>query len=129
MNLDPSSIRRVVVRQAQRAEAVVQARHQGAVAAHQSQRNQRQGEPWLIVESDGSMGRTGEWQRDPVEGLSAKRQRPKRPMQTWWREVRLGMFQAPQAEKRWYGAVLDSPPKVGEQMFALALLAGYGYNT
>lgn len=66
---------------------------------------------------------------DPGGGLSPKRQHPKRRRQTQWREVRLSTVQVPEREVRWYGAVLGSPPKVGEQMFALALLAGYGENT
>lgn len=133
VELDPSSIRQVVVAQAQRAQAVVQAQHQGAVAAYQEQRSQRQGEPWLIVESDGSMVRTGELEPDPAGGLSPQRHRPKRRRQTQWREVRLSTVQVPRQvprkEERQYGAVLGSPPRVGEQMFALALVSGYGENT
>ena len=129
VGLDPSSIRQVVVAQAQRAEAVVVAQHQGAVAAYQRQRSQRQGEPWLIVESDGSMVRTGELEPDPAGGLSPQRHRPKRRRQTQWREVRLSTVQVPRKVERQYGAVLGSPPKVGAQMFALALGSGYGENT
>ena len=128
VTLDPSSIRQVVVRQAQRAEEVVQAQHQGVVAAYQSQRGQRQGETWLIVESDGSMVRTGALEPSPEGGLSPRRQHCKRRRQTQWREVRLSTVQAPE-QKRWYGAVLGSPTKVGEQLLALALVAGYGERT
>jgi len=126
--LDPSSIRQVVMRQAQRAEAVVQAQHQEVVAAYQSKREQRQGEPWLIVESDGSMVRTGTLELAPEGGLSPKRRHAKHRRQTQWREVRLSTVQVPEQERR-YGAVLGSPRKVGEQLFPLALLAGYGENT
>ena len=126
--LDRSSIRQVVVRQAQRAEAVVQAQHQGAVAAYQRPRGHRRGEPWLIVESDGSMVRTGALEPAPEGGLSPKRSHLKRRRQTQWREVRLSTVQAPE-QKRWFGAVLGSPQKVGEQLFPLALLAGYGEHT
>jgi len=127
--LHRSSIRQVVRRQAQRAEALVATKHQSAVKSFEREESKVEGEPRLIVESDGSMVRTGELEADPGGGLSPKRQRPKRRRQTQWREVRLSTVQVPEGEVRWYGAVLGSPPKVGEQMFALALLAGYGENT
>lgn len=126
--LAPSSIREVVVRQARRAEGVVQVQHQGAVAAYQNQRGQRQGEPWLIAESDGSMVRTGYLEPAPEGDLSPKRRCPKRHRQTQWREVRLSTMQAPEQERR-YGAVLGPPQKVGQQLLALALVAGYGEGT
>ena len=125
----PSSVRQVVERQAQRAEAFVAGRHEEAI--HQESQRQRrlEGKPWLIVESDGSFVRTGEWQRDPAGGLSPKGQRAKQRRQTQWREVRLSTVQVPGEEARQYGAVLGSPTQVGQQMLALALLAGYGDNT
>ena len=126
--LGPSSIRQVVVNQAQRAEEVVQAQHHEAVAAYQGPRGQRPGEPWLIVESDGSMVRTGVLEPDPEGGLSPKGRHPKCLRQTQWREVRLSTVEVPGQERR-YGAVLGSAPKVGQQMLALALLAGYGDGT
>ncbi len=88
VDLDSSSIQQVVVHQAQRAEEVMQARYQGVVAAYQSARGQRQGEPWLIVESDGSMVRTGAIEAAPEGGLSPKRRHPKCRRQAQWREVR-----------------------------------------
>ncbi len=81
------------------------------------------------MESDGSFVRTGELQPDPVGGLSPKRQRAKQRRQTQWREVRLSTVQVPQEEEKQYAAVLGSPTRVGEQLLALALLAGYGDNT
>lgn len=127
--LHRSSTRQVVRRQAERAEGFVTTEHQGAIRSYEYQKSEVEGEPWLIVESDGSMVRLGEVEPDPEGGLSPKRHRPKRRRQTQWREVRLSVVQMPQEETRHYGAVLGSPQKVGEQMLALALLAGYGENT
>ncbi len=110
--LGRSSIRQVVVGQAQRAEAVVPTQHQEAVAAYQRPRGQRRGEPWLIAESDGSMVRTGALEPAPEGGLSPKRSQLKRRRLTQWREVRLSTVQVPEQE-RWFGAVLGSPQKVG----------------
>ena len=113
VSLDPSSVRQVVVQQAQRAEGFVQGQHQEAVVTYQGQKSWRPGVPWLVVESDGSMVRTGELELDPGGGLSPKRHRPKKRRQTQWREVRLSTVQVPEEEKRWYGAVLGFPPKGG----------------
>lgn len=109
--LHPSSVRQVVMSQAQRAEGLVATEHQEAIREYQSQRSLRSGEPWLIVESDGSMVRTGELAPHPEGGLSPKRKRPKRLRRTQWREVRLSTVQVPQEETRQYGAVLGSPPR------------------
>lgn len=111
--LHPSSVRAVVLAQAQRAEGFISSQHQEAVAAYQSQRGWRQGVPWLIVESDGSMVRTGALELESAGGLSAKRHRPKRRRHTQWREVRLSLVEVPQEAGRQYGAVLGSPPKGG----------------
>ncbi len=108
--LHPSSVRQVVMAQAQRAAGLSATEDQGAIREYQSQRSFRSGEPWLIVESDGSMVRTGELTPHPEGGLSPKRKRPKRHRRTQWREVRLSTGQVPQEETRQYGAVLGSPP-------------------
>jgi hypothetical protein len=121
-------VRQVVRREAQRAEELVSKEQQEAIKGY-GQKRRREGEPWLIVESDGSMVRTGELEPDPEGGLSPRRGRPKRRRQTQWREVRLSILQVPQEEGKRYAAVLGSPQRVGEQMLALALEAGYGENT
>lgn len=105
--LNRSSVRQVVEGQAQRAEGLVNQEHQGAIQNYQGKPG---GEPWLVVESDGSMVRTGELAADPAGGVSPKEQRPKQRRQTQWREVRLSVVQALGAEERQYGAVLGSPP-------------------
>ncbi len=128
VEIGPSSIRQVVLKQARRSQAVVQARQTEAVAAYQKLGGQKYGEPWLIVESDGSMIRTGVLETDPGGGLSAKG-RGRKHRETLWREVRLSTVQGLKYERRWYGAVLGAPPMAGKQMFAMALLAGYGENT
>lgn len=86
-------------------------------------------ELWLVVESDGSMVRTGELVLAPEGGHSPKRRLPKRRRQTQWREVRLTCVQRPGETARRYGAVLGPPAPVGAQLFALALLAGWGEDT
>ncbi len=128
VELGPSSIRQVVLNQARRAQAVVQARQDEAVAAYRKLSSQKYGDPWLIVESDGSMIRTGVVGPHSEGGLSPQGQGRKH-RETWWREVRLSTVQGLNGEQRWYGAVLGAPPRAGEQMFAMALLAGYGENT
>lgn len=126
--LNPSSIRQVVLNQARRAQGVEQARQDEAVAAYQKLGGRQEGESWLIVESDGSMIRTGVPEPHPEGGLSSKG-RHRKHRETEWREVRLSTVQGLKADQRWYAAVLGSPPRAGEQMFATALLAGYGENT
>lgn len=113
VELNRSSIRQVVESQAQRAAEAVSIQHQGAIQSYESQQRRREGEPWLVVESDGSMVRTGELAPDPEGGVSPKRRWPKRQRQTQWREVRLSMVQVPGAEERQYGGVLGSPPEGG----------------
>lgn len=127
--LHPSSIRQVVERQAQRAEAYVSDQHEEAIRWEGQRQRRLEGKPWLIVEGDGSFVRTGELQQDPKGGLSPKKQRPKKRRQTQWREVRLSVVQAPGEEERQYAGVLGPPSRVGEQMLALALTGGYGDNT
>jgi len=113
VELHRSSIRVVVVEQAQRAESLVTTERQGAIKSYESQKSRRQGKPWLIVESDGSMVRTGELEPNPEGVPSPKRHRPKRRRLTQWREVRLSTLEVPQEDKRQYAAVLGSPPKGG----------------
>ena len=125
----PSSVRQVVGEQAQRAEVLVASQHAEATSREGRRQRRLGGKPWLIVESDGSFVRTGEVQPDPAGGVSLRRQRAKRRRQTQWREVRLSTVQVPGEEERQYAAVLGSPTRAGEQMLALALLAGYGDNT
>lgn len=128
MELHCSSVRVVVESQAQRGEGFVEAQQQEVVGGYRSHLGREGGEPWLIVESDGSMVRTGELEPHPEGGLSPKSHHPRKRRQTQWREVRLSAVQIPEKERR-YGAVLGSPQKVGEQMFALALERGYGEDT
>ena len=111
VELDPSSVRQVVERQAQRAEELVGTEHQEALKSYESQQQRREGEPWLIVESDGSMVRTGELELAPKGGQSPKSQRPKCRRQTQWREVRLSVVQVAQEEEKQYAGVLGSPPE------------------
>jgi hypothetical protein len=111
VELNPSSVREVVERQAQRAEELVGREHQEAIKSYGREKRRREGEPWLIVESDGSLVRTGELEPDPEGGLSPKRQRPRRRRLTQWREVRLSTVEVPGEEERQYGAVLGSPPE------------------
>jgi hypothetical protein len=111
VELDRSSIRQVVESQAQRAKELVGRSHQAAIRSYQNPKGRGEGEAWLIVESDGSMVRTGELVPDPAEEVSPKRHWPKRRRRTQWREVRLSVVQVPGAEERRYGAVLGSPPE------------------
>jgi len=113
VKLDRSSTRQVVERQAQRAEEFVSREHQQAIREYEKQSRREVGEPWLVVESDGSMVRTGELEPDPQGGVSPKRHLPKRRRRTQWREVRLSVVQVPEEEERQYGAVLGSPPEGG----------------
>ena len=129
VEVHPSSVRQVVERQAKRAEELVTAKHKEAVQEYLNEDHLRQGEPWLIVESDGSKVRTGELFPGPEGELTPKRQIPKRRRETQWREVRLSTVQRVGVEERLYGAILGTPEQVGEQMFALALLSGWGENT
>ena len=128
VDLHRSSIREVVLKQAERAAELADREDQEAVASYAKQRSRRFGEPWLIVESDGSMVRTGELERDPAGGASLGG-RPKRVRRTRWREVRLSVVEIPGDGERRYAAALGSPQRIGEQMFALALQSGYGENT
>lgn len=129
VHLDRSSVRQVVQKQAQRAEQFVAARHRSAVKSYQSRPGHWPGEEWLIVQSDGSMIRTGSLEPAPEGGESPKRHLPKRRRQTEWREVRLSVVERPGDGQRVYGAVMGSPARVGEQMFALATLMGWGDRT
>lgn len=113
VELERGSIRQVVENQAQRAEALVSREHQQAIEDYQNQPSRGPDTPWLVVESDGSMVRTGELAPDPEGAVSPKRHLPKRRRQTRWREVRLSVVQVPGEEERQYGAVLGSPPKGG----------------
>ena len=129
VELHRSSVREVVLKQAERAGAFVDRGDREAIDGYENQCSNRSGEPWLIVESDGSMVRTGELERDQEGGVSPGMGRPKLRRRTRWREVRLSVAEALGGTERQYGAVLGSPQRVGEQMFALALRSGYGENT
>ena len=89
VQLHRSSVREVVLKQAQRAGGFVEREEREAIASYEGQRSYRPGQPWLIVESDGSMVRTGKagtrpggwsesWgasqtgQEDPVAGSAAE---------------------------------------------------------
>ena len=128
VELHRSSIREVVLKQAQRASGFVDREDQEAIAGYEKQRSHRLGQPWLIVETDGSMVRTGELERDPA-GVVSLGGRPKRVRKTQWREVRLSLVEVLGGGERQYAAAIGSPQRVGKQMFALALRCGYGDNT
>ena len=97
-------------------------------ASYAEQRSCRLGKPWLIVETDGSMVRTGKLEPDPAGGMSSGR-RPKHARRTRRREARLSVVEGPGGKERRYAAALGSAQRTGEQMFALALGCGYGGNT
>ena len=63
-----SSVREVVLKQAERAAAFVDRGDRETIDGYENQRSNRSGEPWLIVESDGSMVRTGNWSGTRKEG-------------------------------------------------------------
>ena len=129
MELHPSSVREVVLKHGQRAAGVVEGEEREAVASYEKQQSLRTGEPGLVVETDGSMVRTGELEADPAGGVSPGRRRPKRVRRTRWREVRLSLVETPGGRERQYAAAMGPPLRAGEQMFALALRCGYGDNT
>ena len=129
VDLHRSSIREVTLKHAERAAGFVEREGWEAIDGYQNQWGFRHGEPWLIVETDGSMVRTGELELDPAGGVSPGRGRPKRVRRTHWREARLSLVEAPGGRGRRYAAALDSPQGTGERMFALALQCGYGDNT
>ena len=128
VELHRSSIREVVLKHAQRAVEFVDREDRETIVGYEKQRNRRHGQPWLIVETDGSMVRTGELARDPAGGASLGG-RAKRIRNTQWREVRLSLVEAPGGRERRYAAAIGPPQRTGEQMFALALRCGYGDNT
>ncbi len=129
VELDRSSVREVVRKQAERAAGFVDREDRAAIDGYGNQQSFPPGKPWLIVESDGAMVRTGELAPDSEGGVSPVRRRPKRSRRTQWREVRLSVVETPGDGERQYAAALGSPQGVGEQMFALALRSGYGENT
>ena len=129
VDLHRSSIREVVEQQAGSAARFVDRERWEALAGYQRRGDFRSGEPWLIVESDGCMIRTGELGPAPEGGVTPGRGRARRRRRTQWREVRLSVVETPGNGERRYGAALGPPERVGEQMLALALLSGYGENT
>ena len=94
VELHRSSIREVMLKQAEKAAGFVCREEQEAIASYEKQRSHRLGQSWLIVETDGCMVRTGELERDPAGGMSLGG-RPKRTRRTQWREVRLSLVEAP----------------------------------
>ncbi len=90
-----SRVREVVVQRAERAAALVDRESRETIDSYASQISFRSGEPWLIMESDGSMVRAGELAPHPAGGVSPVRGRPKRIRRTRWREVRLSLTEAP----------------------------------
>ena len=129
VDLHRSSVRAVVGQQAGRAAGFVDRERREALAGYGRRGNFRLGEPWLIVESDGCMIRTGELGPALEGGVTPGRGRPRRRRRTQWREVRLSVVEKPGNGERRYAAALGPPERVGEQMLALALLSGYGENT
>jgi len=125
VELPGESIRRVVEEEARRVQGYLSQRWEEVVAEYQQGKRGRKGASWLIVESDGSMVRTGKLVPAPRGGLR-KNGQPKRERESAWREVRLSTVEVAGEAGRLYGAVLGSPEEVGRQMFALALLAGWG---
>ncbi len=65
VELDRSSVREVVRKQAERAAGFVDREDRAAIDGYGNQRSFPPGKPWLIVESDGAMVRTGELAPDP----------------------------------------------------------------
>ena len=128
VELHRSSIREVVLKHAERAAGLVDREDRETIASYERQRSCRLGPPWLIVQTDGSMVRTGELARDPAGGVSPGG-RPKRIRKTRWREMRLSLVEAPGGMERRYAAAIGPPQRTGAQMFALALRCGYGDNT
>jgi len=129
IRLDPSSIRGVVRQQAERAEEFVAHQHQGAISAYQTHQGCWPGNERLVVQSDGSMVRTGRLKPASEGGYSPKRRLPKRHRQTQWREVRLSCVEEVSEGQRLYGAVMGLASQVGQQMFGLAVLMGWGEQT
>ena len=128
VELHRSSIREVVLKHAERAAGLVDREDRETIASYERQRRCRPGPPWLIVQTDGSMVRTGELARDPAGGVSPGG-RPKRIRKTQWREVRLSLVEAPGGLERRYAAAIGPPQRTGAQLFALALSCAYGDNT
>ena len=128
VELHRSSIREVVLQQAGRAAGLVEREDREAAASYEEQRSYRLGKPRLIVETDGSMVRTGKLEPDPAGGRSPGG-RAKHIRKTRWREARLSVVEDPGGRERRYAAALGSAQRTGEQMFALALRCGYGDNT
>ncbi len=128
VELHRSSVREVVEQQAGRAAAFVDREEREAIASYQGQRSYRSGEPWLIVETDGSMVRTGKLEPSPAGGVSLGG-RPKRVRKTQWWEVRLSLVETLDGGERRYAAAIGPPQRTGEQMLALALQRGYGDDT
>jgi hypothetical protein len=87
LKLERGSVRRVVAKQSKRALDFVNAQHQQVLGAYQTREGLWPGQEWLIVQSDGSMVRTGRLEPDPEGGQSANRRLPKRRRQTQWREA------------------------------------------
>ena len=129
VELHRSSVREVVLHQAERALAFVEGQEREALEEYEHEGWKDAGEPWLIVESDGSMVRTGELEWAETDGTGLGEGHPKLRRRTRWREVRLSVVEALSSGERQYGATLGSPQRAGEQMFALALQSGYGENT
>lgn len=127
--LHRSSVREVVLRQAERGLAFVEGQEREALEEYEHEGRKDAGEPWLIVESGGSMVRTGELVRTGADGSGGGEGQRKLRRRTRWREVRLSVVEALSTGERQYGATLGSPQRAGAQMFALALQSGYGENT
>ena len=129
VELHRSSVREVVAQQAGRAAVFVDRERREVLTGYERRGDFRPGEPWLTVESDGCMIRTGELGPAPEGEVTPGRGRPKRRRRTQWREVRLSVVERPGNGERRYAAALGPPERVGEQMLALALLSGYGEKT
>lgn len=127
IRLSPSRIRGVVRQQAKRAEQFVAHQHQEALSAYQTHQGHWPGKERLVVQSDGSMVRTGKLAPAPEGGLSPKRRHPARRRRTQWREVRLSCVEG--EGQRLYGAVMGEASQVGQQLFGLAVLMGWGEQT
>ena len=113
MELRRSSVREVVLKQAERAAALVDRGDWETIDGSENQRSNRSGERWLTVESDGSMVRTGELERDQEGGVSPQMGRPKLRRRTRWREVRLSVAEALGGTERQYGRSIGFSPKGG----------------
>jgi hypothetical protein len=95
-------------------------------ATLQRERSQAAGEPQLIAELDGSMIPVVDTvaPQDATPGQDRRKTRTLR-----WQEARLALVHAPGSASPVFGATLDGPEAVGEQLLHCAIRAGLGRAT